>query len=890
MLRKCAALMWLVLGFVALSAVPALANPIMSATATANCQGYNLTVKTESLVIGQSYTIDYNFALTCNGGQPVNVPGQITFTATAKRQTVTASGTFPGLSGSCYVTGTAQLVGQPKVYTIIINGVKKAPLTCSNPITANCASIVAEQGIAITPVTIQASGGVGPPYTFTAVGLPTGLTISSSGTISGTPTVSGNFSYTVTIKDSAGNTGTINCSITVNPPLQVTCSEVNTGDVGVPFNSGPIPVTGGVAPYTFSISSGALPPGLSLNTSTGAVTGTPTASGTFAIKATDALGASSIGCTITINPALQLTCSKVNTGDVGVPFSSGPMTVTGGTAPYTFSIGSGTLPPGLSLNTSTGAVTGTATAPGTFTIKVTDALGATATGCMITINPALQVTCSSVNTGDVGVAFNSGPMTVTGGTAPYTFSIGSGTLPSGLTLNTSTGAVTGTPTAPGAFSIKVTDALGATGGNCTITINAAIQVTCSQVTSGKVGQPFNSGAITVVGGTPPYVFSIATGKLPAGLTLNTSTGAVTGTPTVAGSFSIKVTDADGAVGSPTCPITITGSACITSQLGPAAGFALLGLQNSLIQLSGSNPQNIQGNVGIGVDGQIEVDGHGNYPGTLYADPSANLQIQHGVGFDGGIVTQSMTAIQNAVATEESYVASLTPTQTFNQINQATTIYGNGGLNVIQVNGGINLSWRDLTIQGGTNDSFFFQINGSVALDNANINLNGIAANQVLFYVMGSGNQMNFGSSNTEGIFLVDGNIQVTGGTHTSEFVAGGHISFVGDCGKGSTVVNVVPACGGGGCTPTPIVPYIQVDWNGWQQTNTVTIKSCYHQVNLGPQPLNGGSWSWTGPNGFSSTQREIDKIPLSNGTNIYTATYTDSNGCQSTETFTIKVE
>ena len=62
------------------------------------------------------------------------------------------------------------------------------------------------------------------------------------------------------------------------------------------------------------------------------------------------------------------------------------------------------------------------------------------------------------------------------------------------------------------------------------------------------------------------------------------------------------------------------------------------------------------------------------------------------------------------------------------------------------------------------------------------------------------------------------------------------------------------------------------------------------QVNLGPQPLNGGSWSWTGPNGYTSTSRQINNIPLNWGTNTFVATYTNSGGCQSQETFTINME
>ena len=1192
MLKKHSASLWIVLALLAMSALPARANTLESATATANCQGYSLIAVAEDLSPGKTYVVDYNFTITCNGGSPVNVPGSITFKATAKTQTVTASGTFPGLSGagSCVVTGTAALeVGKDKAIVIIINGVTKAPLSCS-PITANCALIVAEQGVPITPVTLTASGGVGPPYTFTATGLPAGLSISTGGTISGTPTVSGTFSYTVTITDSAGNTGTINCSVTVAPPISVTCSATNTGEVGVPFNSGPITVTGGVPPYTFSIGSGTLPAGLTLNTSTGAVTGTPTASGTFTIKVTDSLGATGTGCTITIAPPISVTCSATNTGEVGVPFNSGPITVTGGVAPYTFSIGSGTLPAGLTLNTSTGAVTGTPTASGTFTIKVTDSLGATGTGCTITISPPISVTCSATSTGEVGVPFNSGPITVTGGVAPYTFSI-VGTLPAGLTLNTSTGAVTGTPTAAGTFSIQVTDSLGATGTGCTITISPPISVTCSGTTAGTVGVAFNSGPITVTGGVAPYTFSIV-GTLPAGLTLNTSTGAVTGTPTATGSFSIQVTDSLGAVGTTTCPITIGTSPCLTSQLGPAAGFSVLGLQGANIQLGGQ--LTIAGNVGIGANGQIDVSKSDNFPGTLFADPTANVQISHGSGFAGGVVTQSMSAIQSAALAEATAVGALTPTQTLSQINGPTTITGDGGQNVILVNGSVNLSsGQNLTISGGANDIFIFNIAGGFDLNNANVVLNGVSANQVLFYFPGSGDQIQTNNANLSGVFLAPGrNISIMGGTSTAEFISGGSINIA-SCGK-NTVINVLPACSseqitlacpantgvvgtpyssaliatggeppytfsitggslptgltltasngditgtptvadpysftaqvvdssglpagttsnscsitvtsssysctippsgtqvggvqwnwfrtqgsndvvwvnmhigspqgvsttqvttvqftqvslvlngityalpdgfiifnpsapqtptttynssyapngswtttlnpsnlsnqiffdgqalpvdsnlsGGGtatvsfttestddnlvfdwqwgaaaysswpgnnqadilpyqgnlnagspqnsqvqqdqipgpndgqggchggnnytgafsgtgygscsaqsCTPSPITPYIQVNGQSWQKTANVSVWSGA-QVNLGPQPLNGGTWSWTGPNGFTSTSRQINNIPLGWGDNTFVATYTNSGGCQSQQTFTINVQ
>ena len=100
-----------------------------------------------------------------------------------------------------------------------------------NPPSATCVVINAVLGVAITPVTMAASGGTGTGYTFSATGLPAGLTMASNGTITGTPTVSGTFSYTVTVRDSGGNTGTVTCSVTVNPASQsstVTLAFSNT--------------------------------------------------------------------------------------------------------------------------------------------------------------------------------------------------------------------------------------------------------------------------------------------------------------------------------------------------------------------------------------------------------------------------------------------------------------------------------------------------------------------------------------------------------------------------------------------------------------------------------------------------------------------------------------
>jgi hypothetical protein len=223
----------------------------------------------------------------------------------------------------------------------------------------------------------------------------------------------------------------------------------------VAFNSPAPTVTGGTGPFTFSIGSGTLPMGLTLNSSTGAITGTPQSAGTFTIQVKDAQGVVAAGtCPFTIIGGPSLTCPAVTGGIVGSAFSSPAMMITGGTGPYTFSVASGTLPSGLTLNTSTGAITGTPKSAGTFTIKVTDAKGAVATTtCPFTIVTAPTANCSAA-TVYKGVVIQPITLTGSGGAgAPYTFTATN--LPPGLTMSTS-GTISGTPTTTGTYNYVVT--------------------------------------------------------------------------------------------------------------------------------------------------------------------------------------------------------------------------------------------------------------------------------------------------------------------------------------------------------------------------------------------------------------------------------------------------
>jgi hypothetical protein len=267
---------------------------------------------------------------------------------------------------------------------------------------------------------------------------------------------------------------------------------------------------------------------------------------------------------ITVNPA------TLPNGVVGTPYSQ-TVSGSGGTGPYTFTLSSGALPNGLMLNATTGVISGTPTAAGTFnfTITATDANGcpgtrpytmgiAGAPGCpVITVNPA------TLPPGVVGTPYSQ-TISASGGMAPFTFRVSSGALPPGLTLtpaNTGTAVISGTPITPGLFSftITATDANGCPGSR-PYSIVIPVVPSCPFITVSPptlaapvLGTPY-SQTILASGGTAPYTFTVSSGALPPGLTLS-STGAATavisGTPTTAGpfSFTITATDAAGCPGS-----------------------------------------------------------------------------------------------------------------------------------------------------------------------------------------------------------------------------------------------------------------------------------------------------------------------------------------------------
>lgn len=190
--------------------------------------------------------------------------------------------------------------------------------------------------------------------------------------------------------------------------------------------------------------------------------------------------------------------------------------------------------------------------PGTF--SGTFASNNTTVDVFGVYSPSISIAPSTLPNGDVGTAYSQ-TLTAIGGTGPYTFAVSSGTLPTGLTLSSSLGTITGTPStttgSPFSFTVQATDSLSATGTQAyTVTINPAVTVTPSTLPNGDVGSVYNQ-SMTAAGGSGSYTWSLSMGStLPPGVTLSSSTGVLHGTPTTIGTynFSIRATDTLGGFG------------------------------------------------------------------------------------------------------------------------------------------------------------------------------------------------------------------------------------------------------------------------------------------------------------------------------------------------------
>ena len=408
------------------------------------------------------------------------------------------------------------------------------------PAAPSISALSARKGSLFTRQLPEGTGG-DTPLSYNAANLPAGLTfITTTRTITGTPTTVESPTVTYTVRDVDGDEASTTFQFIVADDLMPELPSISgyTGKVGSLFSQQLPEATGGDSPLSYTATD--LPTGLTFITSTRTITGTPESqeSPTVTYTVTDSDGDSdSVEFTITVNPNLTPSAPSVSplTAKQNDPFSHQLPVGSGGDGTLSYSATG--LPDGLLFTESTRTIAGTPTRHGPFTVRytVTDSDDDSAyVEFIITVNQDLEPTAPSIP----GISARKGSLFTrqlpegTGGDAPLSYNATN--LPTGLTFITTTRTITGTPTTEQAPTVTYTvrDVDGDEASTTFVfTIAADLKPTLPTITgyTGKVGSPFSRVLPAATSGDSPLSYTAT--DLPTGLSFITSTLTIQGTPT-----------------------------------------------------------------------------------------------------------------------------------------------------------------------------------------------------------------------------------------------------------------------------------------------------------------------------------------------------------------------